>query len=130
MNTEQIIDSEVESFIDCFYGYLIKEGMHEKMPEAMKPLFRDIEPGDIAYILGGIEERYFADHTYFTSEVYENEVYWAIPYGEIEVEKDEIEKDDLDDWCISGEYAYNTLPAVTVVYNLDKVKQAIKEFKS
>jgi len=132
MKTEDIIQNEVDSFMDAFYCYLIKDGMYQDMPESLKVLFKDINEDDISYILDGIEEEYFDDYTYFRSEVYDNEVYWAIPYGEIEVEKDLIDKADLDDWSVNNrnEYAYYSLPAITIVYDLDKVRQAIEDFKA
>ena len=121
MNTEQIIKSNVESFIDCFYGYLIKEGMHDTMPEKLKELFIGIDPDNIAFILDGIEDSYFADHTYFRSEQYKNKIYWAIAYGEIEEDITSIDADCIDDWCINDNYAYQPLPAVTIVYDIDIV---------
>jgi len=128
MTTEQIVESQIDSFMDCFYGYLIKEGMYNQMPDALKKLFAGINPEDIAFILDGIETKYFADYTYFISEEYKGDIYWAIPYGEIEVPEDEIDKDEIDNWCISCGYGYQTLPAITICYNLETVAKAIDEW--
>ena len=130
MKTEQIIQSNLDSFMDCFYGYLIKEGMYSTMPDVLKKLFVGIEPSDIAFILDGTEDKYFADYTYFCPEQYDNKVYWAIPYGEIEEEAQYIDKNEIDDWTINGQYAYQVLPAITIVYDLDEVKKAIENYNS
>lgn len=129
MTTEQIVQSEIDSFMDCFYGYLIKDGYWEKMPQPLKALFDGISPKDIAFILDGEEERYVADYTYFVSEQYGDEVCWAIPYGEIEIPKDEVPDAEQDDWIINGDYAYQTLPAISIYYNLAKVQQAITDWE-
>ena len=129
MKTKQIVQSELDSFMDCFYSYLIKEGMSEQMPEELKALFVGIDPDDIAFILDGTEDRYFADYTYFRSEQYGKQICWAIPYGEIEVPKDEIDPEELDDWTINGDYAYQGLPAISIYYDIDKVKEAIEDWR-
>ena len=131
MNTEQILQLEADNVVDCFYSYLLKESDGDMLCDELKGLFLDAgikDFGDIAFILDGIEEKYFADHTYFRSEVYGNEIYQIIPVGEIEVYWDEIDKACQDDFVKSGEYGYTTLPAVTIVYNIGKVKEAITDY--
>ena len=79
------------------------------------------------FILDGTEDKYFADFTYFRSEQYDNKVYWAIAYGEIEEEKQYVK--DNEDFVIVGDYGYLAIPAITIVYDIDKVKQAIADHR-
>ena len=133
MNTEQILESECQSIVDAFYSYLISDSDGEILSKVIRDLF--INAGitdwkDVAFILDGIEEKYFPDDTYFRSEQYENKFYQIIPIGEIEIEKDMIDKDCLDEWYVDKELAYYTLSAVTIVYDIDKIKEAISDYLS
>lgn len=129
MNTEQIIQSELDSFVDAFYSYLIKEGNGKILPEELKKLFCGIEIENISFILDGLEEKYFADYTYFRSETYEDEIYCSIPFGEIEIEKEYIDENCLDDFfCNDDGLCYHDIPAITIVYNQNKVIDAICDY--
>lgn len=131
MNTEQIIQHELDSFADAFYGWLIHESDGELLSDTLRQLFIDAGVDDwrnVAFILDGLEATYFADYTYFRSENYDGRHYMSIPFGEIEVEWSAIDDDSKEDFAKNGEYGYHAIPAITFVYDLETVKTAIADY--
>ena len=127
LTTEQIVQVEVDTYIDRLYGYLIKDGL--ELPESLKSLF-DVagikDSSDIAFILDGIEDSYKPDYSYINMDGYRGFIYWHIPFGEIEVPAEEVACND--DFVISGDYGYHFINAVMIKYNPEKVKDAISDF--
>jgi len=124
MTNEMILQNELDSFMDCFYGYLLSESNNELLPASIRVPFADLTENygaDLAFYLDGREKEYFADYTYFRSERYAGEIYVSIPFGEIEIDSDTwraLPESDQGDWVESGGYYYQSLPAVTIVYTL------------
>lgn len=135
MKTEDIIQTAVESLMDSFYGNLGNdESLEMLIPDCILNIFKDLieqdKNFDLSFTLEGEEDEYFADYTYFRSEEYNGKIYVSIPYGEIEIEKqtyDSLNDDDKHHWIVAGNYAYTNLPAVTIVYDSDRLRTIANE---
>jgi len=131
--TEDVVQAEMDQYMDAFYGYLLNESNYELLPDVIRDMFHNLTHNykfDLAFALDGEEEEYFADYTYFLGAQYANKAYVSIPIGEIEIEKahyDSLTEESKQDWTVNGDYAYHVVPAITIVYDLEHLKEIVVE---
>lgn len=93
---------------------------------------------DVAEILVDVPERYLGDVlTYALGDArgwgyFATDASVLLPVGEVEVQlPDEMTweeyLDDVDDWTISGEFAYTPMESVLVAVDLDALREAVED---
>jgi len=124
--TERIIQSEMDSFADCLFSYLIQEGDEKSsvvdgLPwnlNAMRDRRELASVLDCAFV--SVQDW---DHCAVNPvDAKRNEVCIVVPYGEIEIEADCLEEESKDDWHISERgYAYLAIPSALFTFDLNKL---------